>query len=66
MANMTELQTPLSQPWEKSHRWRPRVALEVPIKRAPLYALPDYISFLVVVVPKTASSIVILGFHLCF
>ena len=45
MANMMELQTPLSQPWENPHRWRPRVALEVPIKHAPLYALPNYISF---------------------
>ena len=40
-----ELQTPLSQPWENPHRWRPRVALEVPIKHAPLYALLKHISF---------------------
>jgi hypothetical protein len=45
MANMTELQIPLSQPREESHRGRPRVALEVPAKRVPLSMFPNRFSF---------------------
>jgi hypothetical protein len=42
---MTELQIPLSQPWEESHRGRSCVALEVAAKRVPRYMFPDRFSF---------------------
>jgi hypothetical protein len=42
---MTELQVPLSQPWEESNRGRSCVALEVAAKRIPRYMLPDHFSF---------------------